>query len=755
MIDRFIDGVLAHRKAVVAGFLLVAVVCACLIPFVKTNYNMVDYLPESAQSTTAVSIMSDEFTQAIPNANVMVRDVDVPQALSVKERLAAIEGVESVMWLDDVIDVAEPLAMADEATVETYFRTDGGASGDGGSQAATGTALFQVAVAEGSEATAIPAIRALIDGMGEGNAVSGDAADTAQMQAATGDEAGKAALILVPVILLLLVLSTLSWVEPLLFIGAIGVSIAINMGTNLAFGQVSFITYSVSPILQLAVSLDYAIFLLHAFAAERSGAHAHDPERAMAAAMRQSFSTIAASATTTLFGFLALSFMQFQIGADLGINLVKGIVLSFVTVTVFLPALTLCLYKGIDATRHRPLMPSFANVGRVLSHVRIPALLLVAVLVVPAFLGQANTQFTYQNSQPDPNLRSGVDTLAIQEEFGQQNAVVVLVPRGNLAAEAALADDLAQVDNVSSVISYATMVGNAIPQGFLDESVTSQFYSENWARVIAYTTTDVESDEAFATVEAIQAAAGRHYDTYYTAGQSANLLDMKNVVAVDNVVVSAVAVAAIFVVLLVTFRSIALPFVLLLTIEAGIWINLAIPYFEGESVNFIGYLVINTVQLGATIDYAILLTTHFLRERRHEQPKRAAYRALGKAFPSLLVSAGILATAGFALGFSSTMSAVSSLGFLLARGALMSLAMVTCFLPALLVLLDGVIRRGTWKADFAPKEPRAARRRGRRMLRGGAGVAAGGADAGVAAHGAGAADDDAGAGRAPAARERG
>ena len=264
--------------------------------------------------------------------------------------------------------------------------------------------------------------------------------------------------------------------------------------------------------------------------------------------------------------------------------------------------------------------------------------------------------------------------------------MVVLVPRGDVAAEAALSRDLAEVDHVTGVISYASTVGAAIPQGFLDQSVIDQFYSPNYARIIAYTSTDVESDEAFSTVEAVQQAAARHYDTYYTAGQSANLYDMKNIVAVDNVVVSAVAIIAILIVLLVTFRSLTLPLVLLLTIESGIWINLSIPYFMGESVNFIG----------------ILLTTHYLRHRRRVPARKAAHLALGETFPSLLVSAGILATAGFALGFSSSMSAVSSLGFLLARGALLSLTLVTCFLPALLVLLDRVIRRTTWHANFAP-----------------------------------------------------
>lgn len=682
--DKLISGMLARRRAVVAAFVAVAVVCAALIPFVKVNYDMVDYLPPEAQSTDAVRIMADEFDQAIPNASVLVHDMDVPGALALKDAIARVPGVESVLWLDDVADVATPLAALDEATVEQYYRG--------------GAALFQVSVTEGEEGSAIAALRALVDEAGPGNAVAGEAMDTAQMRESMVDQVLKAVAIVVPVIVLLLVVSTLSWIEPVLFLAAIGVSILINMGTNLFLGSVSFVTFSVSPILQLAVSLDYAIFLLHAFAAERR--RGGSIEGAMARAVRSSAGTIAASATTTLFGFAALAFMQFQIGADLGFNLVKGIVLSFVTVMVFLPALTLCLCQLIDRTTHRPLMPSFARIGAPLARVRVPVLALVVVLAVPAFLGQANVVFTYQNNVADPTLRAGADTLMVQEEFGQANAVAVLVSRGDVGAEAALSRDLAALDHVTGVMGYAATVGADIPPEFLDEAVTSQFYSDDYARIIAYLDTDVESAEAFAAVQAVEDAAAARYGEFYAAGQSANLYDMKGIVAVDNVVVSLVAVIAIFLVVAVTFRSLGLPVALLLAIECGIWINLAIPYFMGTKVNFIGYLVVNTVQLGATIDYGILLTSHYLAHRRRMPARQAVFAALGEAFPSILVSAGILATAGFALAVSSSIGAVASLGLLLGRGALISLGMVTCFLPALLVYGDGLIRRTTWRSGF-------------------------------------------------------
>lgn len=695
--DRFVHIIVRHKKTVVAAFIAAVVICLLLIPFVRTNYDMVDYLPPSAQSTEAVRIMSDEFSTDLPNANVMVKDVTLPQALDCKEALENIEGVESVMWLDDVVDIAVPLETQDASLTDTYWH-----QGEG----AMGSALYQVTVADGAETATVKAIRALVDIYGAGGAVSGEAADTAQMQDGSVSEVLNAVIIIVPIIVILLILSTTSWIEPLLFFAAIGVSIVLNMGTNIVFGEVSFLTYSVSPILQLAVSLDYAIFLLHEFGRQRM--LTDDVTEAMARAMRKSMSTVAASALTTLFGFVALAFMQFQIGADLGLNLVKGIVFSFISVMLFLPALTLIVWRGIDKTGHRPFMPSFAHVNSVLEKIRIPATIIVVLLVVPAFLGQAHLTFTYQNNSPDPETRTGADLIAIEQEFGQNNAVAVLVPRGDVAKELALSEELEGLDNVKSVMSYARSVGAEVPQEFLDTSVTEQFCSDDWARIIAYVDTDVESAEAFATVEEIEQTAAKYYDESYAAGQSANLYDMAQVVSVDNTVVTLIAVIAIFLVLVGTFRSLALPIILLFSIEAGIWINLAIPYFMGEKLNFMGYLVVNTVQLGATIDYAILLTTRYMAHRKETTAREAAHLALGESFRSVLVSAAILATAGFALAATSSLSAVSTLGILLGRGALFSLALVSCVLPGLLVLFDKFIRKTTYRAGFFDGAPKTA-----------------------------------------------
>ena len=670
--EKLQNGVLKNKKRVVAVFFSLAVLCAFLWLFVPVNYNMADYLPENAQSTKALKIMDREFSESIPNARVMVRDVSITDALKYKDEISKIDGVSQVLWLDDAVDIKEPLQTGDKKTIENYYKN--------------GNALFTVSIDKGMELSATEAIRDLT---GKKGALADDAPDQAAMQKAAVSEVVKAVIILLPLIVLLLVLSTSSFIEPLLFLLAIGVAILINMGTNIILGDISFITQSVSPILQLAVSLDYAIFLLHSFADNRE--KYDDINLAMKQAMKESLSTVAASAATTMFGFAALAFMKFQIGADLGINLLKGVVISFISVMVFLPALTVLCCNLIDKTHHRKLFPDFKNVNKGLSYLRIQALILVILIIVPGFLGQRHTPFTYGNTSENPGVMNGSDTLAVNREFGQSNMIAILVPRGSAAKEKALSEKLADTKHITGVLSYASAVGTAIPPEYLGEEVLDQFYSDHYARIILYTDTKSEGEEAFATVKDVQHIISRYYDDYYTAGQSVNLYDMKNVVAKDNILVSLIAIISIFLILLLTFRSAILPILLLLTIEVGIWVNLSIPYFAGISINFIGYLVINTVQLGATVDYAILLTNNYKTRRRLLPKSEALGCAIGDSFKSILVSALVLSLAGFTLYTTSTNPIVSDLGLLLGRGTLFSLFLVSCFLPALLNLFDRAI----------------------------------------------------------------
>jgi uncharacterized protein len=674
--------IIKYKKTIVIVFMIITVISAIAQFFVSVNYNMSDYMPENTPSTLAIKVMEAEFDRPLPNAEVMITDVSVQEALLYKKLLEEIDGVSDVVWLDQVVDLKIPLQMLEKDLVESYYKEK--------------KALFSLHIREGDEVAVTDAIYELI---GEGNALAGAAADTAVSQKMAGSEALNVALLLVPIIIIILVLSTTSWIEPVFFLTAIGVSVLINLGTNIFIGEISFVTQSVSPILQLAVSLDYAVFLLHSFSDYRK--QTENPEEAMRLAIRKSFPAITASAATTFFGFMALTFMQFEIGADLGINLVKGIVLSFISVMVFLPALTVWFYKWIDKTEHRPLLPSVKSIGKGVMKVRVLSLLVVFLIVVPTYLAQKETNFIYGIGEQPETTRLGVDMSAIDEVFGKSTPIVLLVPKGDVAREVKLEQDLEKVEYVSSIISYNKAVGAAIPPEYLSPTVTEQFHSENYSQIILYTETASEGVVAFGVVETVLEIAESYYgDEILALGESVALYDMKTTVLKDNSIVNTLTIIMIAAVLMFTFKSISLPVILLLTIQASVWINLSVPYFTDTPLVFIGYLVVGTVQLAATVDYAILFTENYLENRKEMSAKRAIMDTLNQKTFSISISAAILSSVGFILWMTSSNPIVSLIGLLLGRGALLAFLMVLFFLPAALLLFDKVIGKTTLKAKF-------------------------------------------------------
>ncbi|MDR1797627.1 MAG: MMPL family transporter [Clostridiales Family XIII bacterium] len=671
-----------HKKLVTAVFFASAAVCAILSTRVAVNYNVADYLPEHAPSTQAIRVMDEEFTSSVPNTRVMVPGVTIPGALAVKAELEAVPHVSGVTWLDDAVNVAVPLEAEDPDLVESYYKD--------------GNALFSLTVQKGEE---IPAFERIFEIIGDEGAVTGQSATAYTAQTASSGEVMNASLILVPLILVILLLATGAWAEPILFLLAIGVAIVLNMGTNAFSGEVSFITNSVSPILQLAVSLDYAIFLLHSFQTYRE--ETDDVAEAMRRAVKRSFPVIFASALTTMFGFGALCFMEFRVGSDMGLSLMKGVALSLLCASVLLPAVTLCFYKLIDKTKHRRLMPAFSGVGKPLLKIGGPVAVLVCLACAPAFLAQSHTDFIYGMGAMADGTRLAADSAKIEEAFGKSVPVAILVPRGEPAKELALSDALLDLPGTDSVISYAKTVGTGIPADFAGGKVEEQFYSEKYARIVAYADTPDEGAVAFAYVQSLRdTVQGFYGDAYYATGESLTLYDMKNVVTGDNRLVTLLSILAIGIVLIFTFRSIALPIILLLAIESAIWINMSLAYFMGSTLSYIGYLIISAVQLGATVDYAILATDHYMSSRRLMPRKEAARAALGGAFRSVLISAGILSLAGFTLWGTSSNSIVQALGFLVGRGGLLSLASVALFLPTLLIWLDPFVRATTRNAGF-------------------------------------------------------
>lgn len=680
----FTHFVTKYRKSVVAFFAILASAGLIFFLLVSVNYNLVDYLPKDAQSTIAIRIMEEEFGGEMPNARVMISGVTVPEALEYKARLAATAGVLSVTWLDDMVGLetltAAPIEFLDQGLRKSYY--------------ANNSALFMVTIENGTEEGTVAAIREII---GQENAVAGNAVNTATAQEMSTTEVRNAMLILIPVIILILILATTSWMEPLLYLLTIGIAVVINMGTNAFAPQISFITQTVSPVLQLAVSLDYAIFLLHSF---REECTKHEPVEAMQLAMKNALLSVSASAATTVIGFIALIAMRFRIGSDLGLNLVKGIILSFISVMVFLPAFTLICHRLIDKLKHRQLLPSFLQVGKLLLKVRIPFLILTVTIVIPCFLAQTRSGFQYGLGNITKASRAGEDAIVIEEQFGNENTLALLVPKGEPGKEAVLCEALSELPYITGVTAYVTAVGAEIPSEYVPEQVYGQFYSEHYARIVLTTALPEEGMETFQTVSSVLNTASQHYNNYYLAGQSATLFDMKSVISMDTGIVNLFAIAGIFLVLLISFRSLTIPFLLVFTIETAIWINLSFAYFNDKPLNFIGYLVISTVQLGATVDYAILLTNRYLQNRKELTKKEAITVTLSSNLEALLISAAILATAGFILAGTSTNPIISELGILLGRGTVLSFLLVVCVLPALLLIFDKVIQKTTLNHGF-------------------------------------------------------
>lgn len=679
--ERLVNGILKYKKSILVFFILATVISLFTSSMVNINYNIMDYLPEEAPSTKALDVMNEEYDKGAANVRVVLKDVSIVDALKYKEKIKKVDGVDDIQWLDDVVNIKEPLEFQNQDTIQSWYKNN--------------EALFSITVNEDKEESAIDEIGEII---GENGMISGSAVNIVFAQETTEKELIKMMIILIPIILIILFLTTSSWFEPVLFLSTIGIAIIINSGTNLILGEISFVTKAAGSILQLAVSMDYSIFLLHRFSEFRNEGLA--VKEAMKEAILKSVSSILSSGLTTVVGFAALIVMKFKIGPDMGFVMLKAICLSLISVLVLLPVLALYCYKLIDKTQHKSFMPKFNKFAKVSYKFRHISIILFLLLLIPCFLAQQNNSFSYGASEiySDESTKIGHDTAAINKEFGKTNPLVLMVPKGDLVSERALCDELENIDKITSITSYAETVGITIPTEYVPDDTLSQLISDNYSRFIIVANVKVEGDETFALIDEIRNLAYKYYDdSYYFLGESVNTLDLKETIEDDNKKVNAISIIAIMIILLLTFKSLSLPIILVLVIEFSIWSNLTFNYFIGNDVFYIAYLIISSIQLGATIDYAILFTNRYIENRETMNKKEATQATISTTTVSILTSASILATAGIILGEISTNSIIAQLGILIGRGAILSLILVLFVLPALLMLLDKLIAKTTKK----------------------------------------------------------
>ncbi|MGN0244618.1 MAG: RND family transporter [Lachnospiraceae bacterium] len=668
---QFYKVIIEHPKLILTTFTVIFIICVFLRPMIEVDYDMNDYLPEESASTVALDVMEEEFGGGIPNARVLVKDVTIPQALEYKAQMETIDGVTSVTWLDDAVSVEVPLETLDTATVEDYYKD--------------GNALFSVTIEDDKRISAVDDIRALI---GEDNAMTGSAVSSAIATVSTEKEIAKIVLFAVIFVFIVLFITTTSWLEPIMIMVGLGIAVIINAGTNIIFGKISFVTNAAGNILQLAVSLDYSVFLLHRFNECRK--HYPDAKEAMLEALSMSTSSILSSGLTTVIGFLALCLMKFQLGSDLGRALAKGILISLITVFVFMPVLILVSHTWIDKLEHRPLLPSFQRFGKVVTKIMFPMVIVFLLILVPSNLASNSNSFYYGSSHIfGTNTQLGRDTQMIEDIFGKSDTYVLLVPKDDKSVQKELSDALHEIPKVSSIISYVDTVGMEIPEEYLDKSDYDALCSEHYTRMVLSLDTEYEGEKTFALVKEIRDTAEKYYPgEWYLAGEGVSTYDLMDTISTDMVRVNFVAIAAVFVVLLLTLRSFVLPVILVLGIETAIWVNLSFPYFMDKKVFYIAYLIISSVQLGATVDYAILLTDRYKEFRQTMQKKDSVIQTISSVTVSILTSGSVLAVVGFLLGMFSSHGILSQLGFFIGRGSLCSLVIVLFALPGLLYIFD-------------------------------------------------------------------
>lgn len=673
------DFIIRKSRAIEKVFIVMVLISAVMAPFVEVNYDLTEYLPDSVESRQGLNIMEDTFGYP-GTARVMIKDVTLYEAKAYKDRLEKVDGVDRILWLDTSTNVFSGEGFIDYTSIDQYYKDD--------------CAVMDVIFEEGDTSKKTSAA---IDDMkeitGEKGCYVGMAVQDKSVAKNVRSEMQMILVIGVFMIFLVLCLTTNSWVEPFLYLTVMGVAVVINKGTNLFLGEISFLTNSVSAVLQLAVSMDYSIFLIHAFTRYKKAGMGQT--EALRAAIDEALNSIFASSLTTIVGFIVLVFMRFSIGYDMGIVLAKGIVCSLLTVVLFMPAMIIRLAGWMERTAHRPFLPEFDRLSRGIYRVRYLVLAVVAVLVLPAYTAQGMNSYMYGNDAVGAG--EGTEVYADEQEidriFGRSNMMMALVPSGDNVREREFSQELSDLPYTKTVMSLSQTLPEGVPESFLPESVTGLLHDESgWSRILIYVRSKGESEAAFRYADEISAIMKEYYPgESYLVGATPSTQDIKATITEDYSRVNTLSLIGVFVVVMFSFKSILIPLIAMIPIEVAIFINMAVPYIAGETMIFMGYIIVSSIQLGATVDYAILTTNNYIACRKTMEKEAAAVETLKRSIPSILTSGSILTIVGYILYHISSIAAIGDMGHLIGRGAILSMLLVCTFMPALLVLGDRVL----------------------------------------------------------------
>ena len=645
----------------------------------RINYDVLTYLPEDIETMQGQEIMTNDFGIGAFSM-LMVDGMEDKEIVKLKEKVEKVDGVENVLWYDSLADISVPQSVLPSKLYDEYNTEDGTMM----------AVFFKDGTSSDETMKAITEIRKIT---GEQCFLSGMSAIVEDTKELAEKETPLYVLIAVALSALVLAITMESIFVPVLFLLSIGIAIVYNLGTNVFFGEISYITKALAAVLQLGVTMDYSIFLMHSYQ-EQQVRYNGDKERAMAHAISQTFSSIIGSSVTTVAGFIALCFMSFTLGKDIGIVMAKGVIFGVLVCVTVLPSMILCCDKLIEKTKHKPLIRSMDKPsGFITKHYKV-WLLIFLILLYPAVYGNNHTQIYYNIDKSLPaTLDSNVSNEKLKEDFDMSTVHMVLLKNGLDSKEKTqMLDQIDKVDGVKWSLGMNSLIGPTFPESMIPSNIKEMLQSDNYEVQFICSEYSSATDECNAQLDKIQKIVKKYSPESMVIGEAPLMKDLQDTTDVDLQRVNILSMAAIFLIILFVFKSISLPFILLAVIEFAIFVNMAIPYYQGVTLPFVASIVIGAIQLGATVDYAILMTSNYQKQRHLGKTKKEAISIAHKfSMKSIIVSGCSFFAATFGVALYSKVDMIGAICTLLARGAVISTIVVLLVLPAMFMVFDPII----------------------------------------------------------------
>ena len=645
----------------------------------RINYDVLTYLPEDIETMQGQEIMTNDFGIGAFSM-LMVDGMEDKEIVKLKEKVEKVDGVENVLWYDSLADISVPQSVLPSKLYDEYNTEDGTMM----------AVFFKDGTSSDETMKAITEIRKIT---GEQCFLSGMSAIVEDTKELAEKETPLYVLIAVALSALVLAITMESIFVPVLFLLSIGIAIVYNLGTNVFFGEISYITKALAAVLQLGVTMDYSNFLMHSYQ-EQQVRYNGDKERAMAHAISQTFSSVIGSSVTTVAGFIALCFMSFTLGKDIGIVMAKGVIFGVLVCVTVLPSMILCCDKLIEKTKHKPLLPDIGRISDKVTKRYVIYVVAFVILLFPAIYGNNHTGVYYNLDESLPkDLPSVIANTKLKEDYNMNTTHMILVDSSVAGSDVKkMSQEIEKVDGVKWVLGLDNLVGSGVPADMLPESVTGMLKNDKYQLLMVNSTYKVATDKVNKQIEQIDKIMDKYDKGAMLVGEGPLTKDLINITDTDFKRVSAVSIGIVFVIILLLFKSVTIPVILVGVIEFAIFVNMGIPFYTGTKLPFVASIVIGTIQLGATVDYAILMTTRYQRERSRGAGKFDAITTAHKfSAQSIIVSALSFFAATIGVGLYSNIDMISSLCILMARGALISMVVVVLILPSLFMVFDKII----------------------------------------------------------------